>query len=225
MSKGIIYVMTTVVKGLVKIGKTGSDNFEKRMYFLESNGYKNIVGLKRKFAIEVEDYDEKEKLIQDIFSKSRIPNSEIFALDIDLVIQLLASFEGKQIYPETKTKEEIFGEVTKEIKEKTDSKKIPNGIYYLSKKRKGFGVIEATMKVEDGLFIVLEGSTCAPSAAYQPQYILEILKNIPIKENKLPADVECNSPSMAANIVTGTSNNGWVVWKTKSGDPIGIYRD
>ena len=36
------------------------DNFEKRMYQLERNGYFNVVGLKRKFAIEVDDYDEKE---------------------------------------------------------------------------------------------------------------------------------------------------------------------
>lgn len=31
VSRGIIYVMTTVVPGLVKIGKTGSSNFEQRM--------------------------------------------------------------------------------------------------------------------------------------------------------------------------------------------------
>lgn len=63
MAKGIIYCMTTIVPGLVKIGKTGSENFEQRMYNLEINGYVNVVGLKRRFAIEVEDYDEKEILI------------------------------------------------------------------------------------------------------------------------------------------------------------------
>lgn len=60
MPKGIIYMMTTVVPGLVKIGKTGCENFESRMYGLERNGYSNVVGLKRHFAIEVDDYDEKE---------------------------------------------------------------------------------------------------------------------------------------------------------------------
>lgn len=43
MAKGIIYVMTTVVPGLIKIGKTGVDNFEARMYQLERNGYFNVV--------------------------------------------------------------------------------------------------------------------------------------------------------------------------------------
>ena len=67
MARGIIYVMTTVVPGLIKIGKTGTDNYESRMYQLERNGYYNVVGLKRRFAIEVEDYDEKEKLLDEIF--------------------------------------------------------------------------------------------------------------------------------------------------------------
>ena len=62
MARGIIYIMTTAVPGLIKIGKTGMDNFEQRMYQLERNGYSNVTALKRKFAIEVEDYDDKEKL-------------------------------------------------------------------------------------------------------------------------------------------------------------------
>lgn len=31
--------MTTAVPGLIKIGKTGLDNFEQRTYQLERNGY------------------------------------------------------------------------------------------------------------------------------------------------------------------------------------------
>ena len=116
MSKGIIYVMSTVVPGLIKIGKTGTDSFESRMYQLERNGYNNVVGLKREFAIEVEDYDEKEVLLDEIFSKSKVHNSELFALDIDLVKQLLSSFEGKQVYPEAITKEEVFTQASEEHK-------------------------------------------------------------------------------------------------------------
>lgn len=43
MAKGIIYVMKTVVPGLIKIGKTGINNFEGRMATLERNGYSNII--------------------------------------------------------------------------------------------------------------------------------------------------------------------------------------
>lgn len=42
MAKGVIYVMKTVVPGLIKIGKTGTTNFENRMYYLEHNGYSNV---------------------------------------------------------------------------------------------------------------------------------------------------------------------------------------
>ena len=49
--------MDTCVDGLVKIGKTGIDNFEQRMTYLENNGYRRISVLTREFAIEVEDYD------------------------------------------------------------------------------------------------------------------------------------------------------------------------
>ena len=39
MAKGIIYVMTTVVSGLIKIEKTGSENFEQSLPEIEeTNG-------------------------------------------------------------------------------------------------------------------------------------------------------------------------------------------
>lgn len=222
MSKGIIYVMTTVVPGLIKLGKTGLNNFESRMYSLERNGYSNVVGLKRKFAIEVEDYDEKEVLLSDIFSKSRVPNTELFALDIDLVIQLLSSFDGKQIYSETKTKEETFDDATKERQVKLDWGSIPNGEYYLSEYRNNFGEITATMRVQDGVFTVLKGSTCAPTE--EEVWLPESRKIAQIENSILKENVDCNSPSTAGWVPLGKSNNGWLVWKNKEGEPIDIYR-
>ena len=111
MAKGIINLMTTAVSGLVKIGKTGTNNYQERMRFLEANGYYNVVGLKRFFAIRLEDYDVKEILLHEIFSKHKVGNSELFALDQDLVRQLLLSFEGKVIYPEKINKKKEFDEV------------------------------------------------------------------------------------------------------------------
>lgn len=111
MAKGIVYIMTTAVSGLVKIGKTGTANYQERMRFLEANGYYNVAGLKRYFAIELEDYDDKESLLHEIFGKHRVGNSELFALDQDLIRQLLLSFEGLVVYPETINKEKEFDEV------------------------------------------------------------------------------------------------------------------
>lgn len=104
--------MTTAVSGLVKIGKTGSHSYQERMRFLESNGYYNVAGLKRAFAIELDDYDDKEALLHEIFIKHQVGSSELFALDQELVKQLLLSFEGKVIYPERISKEREFDVVT-----------------------------------------------------------------------------------------------------------------
>ncbi len=105
--------MTTAVSGLIKIGQTGNINFQERMRFLESNGYYNVSGLKRFFAIEISDYKEKEQLLHEIFSKQKIGDSELFALDYDLIRQLLLSFDGKIIYPKDINKEKQFDEVSK----------------------------------------------------------------------------------------------------------------
>ncbi|PIP25815.1 MAG: hypothetical protein COZ27_00635 [Candidatus Moranbacteria bacterium CG_4_10_14_3_um_filter_41_65] len=111
--KGIIYIMTTAVSGLIKIGQTGTANYQERMRNLEANGYYNVSGLKRFFAIEIDDYQEKERLLHEIFNKQQIGNSELFALDYDLVRQLLLSFEGTVIYPKDVNKDKEFDEVSK----------------------------------------------------------------------------------------------------------------
>src|SRR3989344_4994607 len=82
--KGIIYIMTTAVSGLIKIGQTGTNNYQERMRNLEANGYYNVAGLKR-----------------------------FFALDQELIRQLLLSFKGRVIYPENIDQEREFDEVTK----------------------------------------------------------------------------------------------------------------
>ncbi len=221
MPKGIIYIMTTVVPGLIKIGRAGSDNFENRMYNLERNGYFNVVGLKRKFAIEVDDSEKKEELLDEIFAKSRVPNSELFALDADLVVQLLSSFEGRQIYPEEISKEEVFETATAEHQVKADWALIPNGKYQLSQLVKGFGQVSATLLVDDGTLTVLKGCTCAPT---KDGWVPEVRKNALIENHILQENVVANSPTAAGWVVLGHHNNGWISWKDENGNPIDIYR-
>lgn len=222
MAKGIIYLMTTVVSGLIKIGKTGNDQFENRMRFLESNGYANITGLKMEFAIEVDGYDDKEKLIHDIFSKSRIAGTELFALDIEIAKSLLASLDGKQIYPKDKSKKEVFKESTEEIKLKFDGGFIPDGDYVLNRNIKGFGKVNGKATVNDGVFKVLKGSLCGNTGK---GYIPSIRRNAKIKDNTLQEDIVYMNPSSAGWIVIGKSNNGWLEWKDLQGNSIEKYRD
>jgi hypothetical protein len=106
--------MTTAVSGLIKIGQSGLANYKERMRNLEANGYYNTAGLKQYFAIEVADYIAKEKLLHEIFTKHRVALSELFALDFELIKQLLLSFEGKVIYPvNTEEKQKEFENVAK----------------------------------------------------------------------------------------------------------------
>ena len=96
MAKGIVYVTTSEIEGLVKIGKT--KNLQNRMKELSTTGY-----MRQKcdmaYAIEVEDYDEKEGLLHNIFGKGRAGKTELFAENLNVVIQTLSAFEGKQVYP------------------------------------------------------------------------------------------------------------------------------
>jgi len=77
------------------------------------------------------------------------------------------------------------------------------------------------MKVEGGMFIVLKGSTCAPTKA---EWMPDARKTALIENGILLEDVSCNSPSTAGWVVLGNANNGWNVWKNESGDSIDIYR-
>lgn len=221
--KGILYVMSTVVDGLIKVGKTGSDSFEQRMYNLEHNGYCNVTGLKRKFAIEVDDYSNKEDLFKKLFQRSRVADTELYSLDINQVIQLLSPFEGKKIYPQDESKEDIFEQAT----DAAESSSLPDGMYTLEgnvKGPKGKETVKATLKVSNGELTLLKGSILSTTAHIGTKGYA-ITRDMAQKNgNILVEDVICNSVSMAAAIVCGSNQNGWDRWKDSKGNTINIYR-
>lgn len=221
MSKGILYVMSTAVPGLIKIGRTGSSNFEVRMNHLERNGYSNVTALKREFAIEVDEYENKESLLHNIFSKSRIGQTELFAADLEIIIQLLSSFEGKEIYPKNRTKEEVFVEAV-EIQDKQTNCLIPDGTYYLNYKKKTFGKVTAEMAVHNGELILKSGSMCVPASE---ERIRKFQEKAVVVSNKLQKDIICSSVSSAGMIVLGNNVNGWTIWKDKNGKSIDQFRN
>lgn len=225
MSKGIIYLMTTAVPGLVKIGKTGSNNFIQRMYDLEHNGYRNVTALKREFAIEVDDYDEKEKLLHNIFEKSQLSDTELFAIDVNTAIQLLSSFEGKLVFPLSETKDEVFEEAVDNSK----GKLIPDGIYKLEKKKKSDNrAVKATAVIKNGSWTLKAGSTVGISEdAGVSKKARRARNNMSIDANgKLLEDFELGeaSPSYAAVVVMCGSTDGWYDWKNNEGQVVNIYR-
>ena len=220
MAKGIIYVCSTAVDGLIKIGRT--TDFQSRMKFLEDNGYRNVTGLKRQFAIELENHEEIEQLLDDLFAKNRVGNTELFSLELNKIIQLLTSFSGKQIYPTDETKQEVFEKAT----ELVQTKLIPDGEYTLSRKIKELNRnVVAKMVVNNGKIFLKSGSMIAPYKEYKTPMWIEIRKVMKIDGNGvLIEDVECSAPSMAAALVVGQSANGWTSWKNEDNQVIDIYR-
>jgi len=235
MDKGIIYVMTTAVPGLIKIGKTGSNNFEQRMYNLEHNGYRNVTALKRTFAIEVDKYDDKEAMLQSIFEKSRVSDTELFALDINIVTQLLSSFDGTVIYPVAESKEEIFIAATdgatsdgKEAIYNINSP-IPNGKYYFKRKKKSDNkLVTATATVHNGRWIILKGSIFGTTEDIGGSQKAKALRStLALDSNGTlleDADLGFCTPSFAGNLVINQACNGWDDWYNEQGEPIDIYR-
>ena len=209
MSKGVIYVMTTAVSGLLKIGKTRTDLFDNRMRQLESNGYSNVVALKRCFAIEVDDYDEKETLLHEIFSKSQVGDSELFALNKELVIRLLSSFEGSQIFPRQEKKDSFE-------QAEIASQEGLEGQYFHNDKN---GSVVAVLKMVGDRYILCAKSILAQNYdGINPPGWRKIRESLKLsKDGKLSKDLECSSPSMAAALVAGGARSGFSFWKNKEG--------
>ena len=222
--KGILYVMTTAVDGLIKIGRTGSDTFEQRMYILEHNGYCNVTGLKRQFAIEVEDYIAKENMIKKLFFRSRLADTELYSLDMQEVILLLSSFDGNQIYPQDETKEEVF----KHAIDAAESSNLPDGEYYLSSTVttiNGKEKVSGILRVENGFLKLLKGTVIASESKITVKGYNKVRNEVSKKENQLLEDLRCDSVSMAAAIVCGSNQNGWEKWRDKNNNKINIYRN
>ena len=226
MAKGIIYLMTTVVSGLIKIGKTGSKNFEQRMHDLEHNGYRNVTGLKRAFAIDVDEYDEKEELLHTIFEKSRVADTELFAVDINIVKQLLSSFDGNMIYPTDETKTQVFNEAT----DNNNGKLIPDGIYTMNRKKKAEGnrTISATVEITNGNWKILKGSKLGYIEGKGVSKKAKGIRNDMhlSSTGELLEDYELGecAPSLAGDVVMYASVDGWFEWKNAAGNPVDIYR-
>lgn len=219
MAKGIIYIMSTAVEGLIKIGIT--DNFERRMSQLEGNGYRNVTGLKRQFAIEVEDYDLKEMVLDEVFANSRVGNTELFSLDLNRTIQLLSSFEGRIIYPTEEKKAEIFKNATEAVQ----SSDLPNGTYSYSFKSQTDGQkYYGALQIQEGKLVLKSGAYLAPLIADGTNSWITTRKALGSGAVELKEDILCTSVSIAANYVAGRERNGWKAWKDENGNPIDVYR-
>ena len=159
-------------------------------------------------------------------SKSRLADTELFATDINIVIQLLSSFDGRMIYPVAESKEDAFGEAA----DNSTGKLIPNGKYTFKRKKASDNnkLVKATAVVQNGSWTLLKGSVLGvtenPGMSKKAR---KVRANMSLDANgKLLEDVdlgEC-SPSFAGAVIMNASNDGWLDWKNADGDAVDIYR-
>lgn len=99
MAKGVLYIMTTPMDGIIKIGTAETKQYKERMRHLSTNGYANVNALQPYFATEVDNYKELENLLKDLFVFIRPGKKELYSMEPDLAKQLLLAFSGKVIFP------------------------------------------------------------------------------------------------------------------------------
>lgn len=109
----------------------------------------------------------------------------------------------------------------------SDRERIPDGIYYFSRKIKRLGgiTLKGRMQVKNHAFILLRGSDVAPDAGIGLAPNVDELRNKAVIENgKLLEDIPMNSPSACGEFIIGAACNGWTHWETEDGRPIDQYR-
>lgn len=82
MNEGIIYICSTVVDGLVKIGISGVDKYEGRLAKLERDGYHNVAGLKSNLLLKLTITKKKKILSKKFLQKAAL----LIANSIQLVL-------------------------------------------------------------------------------------------------------------------------------------------
>lgn len=88
-NKGVIYVMTTGLTGVIKLGKAETSNYNQLLSDLEQNGYCGMSTMKKAFAVEVDNYCEVERILYTVLDKSRISDTELFNVEGKSVVDLL----------------------------------------------------------------------------------------------------------------------------------------
>lgn len=180
------------------------NDFKKRIkeYLSPQKGYSNIIELL------------KDKFISEGFDDSVI-STELNNLNINISFEALKPKELK----EDKSK---YATLPQKIKKQHS---IPNKVeinieFYIKNKK---GVNAKALYLENGMMRVLAGSEfmSKQQSSFTEHIVLaEVEKVVELKSDniyRLLEDFDFTTPSQASKVMTGTSTNGWVVWKTSEG--------
>lgn len=102
---------------------------------------------------------------------------------------------------------------------------LPEVFYYQQNQNDPSKSVSAEMTIKNGAYIVKAGSVLAPT---DNKGLIPVVRFQREKHRTpdriLESDVRFDSPSAAASFVSGSSNNGWIVWKDKDGHLLKEYR-
>ncbi len=225
-TRGIIYLMESAIPGLVKIGKCGTKQYKERMRDLSSNGYRNATGLKCVIAMEVDNYEDVERLFHSLFDSCRVGNTELFALDVSLLTGLFSALDGTMKYPHSESKSDVFDEAASVAYGRV----IPDGEYRLTRfKQSDNRSVDAIASITNNYWTIKKDSVVGIS---EDNRVSDKARNhhndmVINKENgKLLEDYELGecSPSLAASVVLFGSTNGWKDWEDEFKRKIDYYR-
>ena len=225
-TRGIIYLMESAIPGLVKIGKCGTKQYKERMRDLSSNGYRNATGLKCVIAMEVDNYEDVERLLHSLFDSCRVGKTELFALDVHLLEGLFSALDGKMIFPKPELKSDIFNEAAGIA----HGKVLPDGEYKLKRlKQSDNRFVDVTASITNNYWTIKKDSVVGiseDSGVSDKARTRHNEMNINKKNGKLLDDFELGecSPSFAASVVLFGSSNGWTDWKDGLKREIDYYR-
>ena len=218
MAKGVIYVEKTLTKNLMKIGKMEST---AAMMFIRAIKDKSPDMPVCRFAIEVDDYDEKEELLYNIFAASNVHGTYLYALETSYAVQLLAAFEGEQLYMKGHRKEKKYLEEYHDYRVISGSKygnkfMIPDGEYYLECEDDEHGIVRANMIVRGNNFIIRKGSSLLPGKKYRDTEPLRS-RAVNVEGKHTLEDAVCRSHNEAASWIMGYYCSGRTLWKNQDG--------
>lgn len=218
MSKGVIYLFSSSVKELCKIGRT--DNLKERKRNIEANGYHNVSGLKLIYAVESEDMVSDENFIKELLKRLRIGDSELYQVNKDSAIMLLSKI-GKVVFPESQI---LADEIKNEAQENVSSEVLPSGVYLCNIKvdNKEYN---ATLEIINGSLIMKKESNINERFDKLNDSYKRMRELMVVKDGILQDDFEVSSVSAAASLVAGHLKNGWDIWKDHNGYKINKYRN
>lgn len=83
---------------------------------------------------------------------------------------------------------------------------------------------KATLEAKDNTFTLLASSDIIDRNNITVEKWFKAKKNAKIEKGILSKSIKCDSPSMAASIVSGTNLDGWNCWKTIDNKKMDMYR-